>query len=102
MKQIELEKLEIGRYYVGRGRNGDLGLWNGRLFLVIGEKFNRDVIKKEPYYTDGFGCFQPFKVVDLGVMVVPFRSTSYCPYGSEMKFYRDDCLVEECSKKGGD
>ena len=64
--QIPLEELVAGRYYVGRGRHANVGLWTGRCFLTIGEKLGRDVVKQEPYYTKEMGCFQPFAPLDEG------------------------------------
>ncbi|WP_333689274.1 hypothetical protein [Methylococcus capsulatus] len=80
--QIPLEQLEIGRWYVGRGRNGNVGLWDGECFLVIGKEGmkvsavppvweNQWVIKREPYFTENAGCFQPFATIDEGQTIVP-------------------------------
>ena len=77
----------IGKWYVGRGRNGNVGLWNGTYFLVIAEKFDEYVIKHEPYYTDDYGCFQPFAVIDEGTMVEPFGKTIWDKhYGRRLEF----------------
>ena len=38
VQQIPIELLETGRWYVGRGRNGNVGLWDGKCFLVIGQE----------------------------------------------------------------
>ena len=76
-EQIPLSELQVGRYYVGRGRNANVGLWNGDCFLVIGlcgtpiswepRKWeNNPCIKQEPYFTAEQGCFQPFVLVDEG------------------------------------
>lgn len=67
--QMPLEELIVGRYYVGRGRHANVGLWNGRFFLTIGEKFGRDVVMQEPYYTEDAGCFQPFRWLDEGIAI---------------------------------
>ncbi len=75
VQQIPMEQLETGRWYVGRGRNGSVGLWNGECFLVIGPEGIREsaeppkretrwVIKQEPYFTESSGCFQPFAAVN--------------------------------------
>ena len=75
VQQIPMEQLETGRWYVGRGRNGNVGLWNGDCFLVIGREGvkvsavplkweNRWVIKQEPYFTESSGCFQPFAAIN--------------------------------------
>lgn len=76
--QIPLNELKIGRWYVGRGRNANIGLWNGDCFLVIGLCgkpiswepriwVNEPCIKQEPYFTTEEGRFQPFLLVDEGV-----------------------------------
>jgi hypothetical protein len=71
---------------VGRGRNGNVGFWDGERFLVIGMKFEY-VIKNEPYYTDDCGCFQPFAMVDEGVMVEPFGKVGWdAHYGRRLEF----------------
>lgn len=75
--QIPLEELQIGLWYVGRGRNSNVGLWNGEDFLVIGrcshpesweprKWISNPCIKVEPYYTKTDGCFQPLSVIDEG------------------------------------
>ena len=64
--QIPLNCLAKGRWYVGRGRNSNVGLWDGKFFLVIGWKIDSWRIKQEPYYTDESGCFQPFIMLDEG------------------------------------
>ena len=77
IRQIPMEQLETGCWYVGRGRNGNVGLWDGECFLVIGQEGikvsavppkwkNRWVIKQEPYFTESAGCFQPFRKIDEG------------------------------------
>lgn len=67
MKQIPKDELREGAYYVGRGRNGNVGMWDGHHFLVISSKFDKWVVKVEPYFEQYEGCFQPFKLVDQGV-----------------------------------
>jgi hypothetical protein len=77
-KLIPLSELQVGRWYVGRGRNANVGLWNGDCFLVIGlcgtpisweprKWVNEPCLKQEPYFTAVDGCFQPFLLVDEGV-----------------------------------
>jgi len=86
-RQIPITELVTGRWYVGRGRNGNVGLWDGSRFLVIGIKFDEHVIKREPYYGDEEGCFQPFAVVDEGVMVEPFGRVGWDKhYGRRLEF----------------
>ena len=69
--QIPKEDLEVGAWYSGKGRNGDVGLWDGEDFLVLGlegkkvgpdrsDWENEYRIKREPYCTVDEGCFQPF------------------------------------------
>lgn len=85
--QIPLQELEIGRTYVGRGRNGNVGKWDGEHFLVVGEKFGSPRIKVEPYCTDESGCFQPFKMIDEGKVIEPFGKSGWdAHYGSKMSF----------------
>ena len=87
VEQIPLDRLAKGRWYVGRGRNGNVGLWDGDSFLVIGEKFGEYVIKREPYYTAESGCFQPFLEVDEGRMIEPFGKVGWdAHYRSKMAF----------------
>lgn len=87
VEQISLDRLTKGRWYVGRGRNGNVGLWDGEFFLVIGEKFGEYRIKREPYYAEESGCFQPFLEVDEGRMVEPFGKVSWdAHYGRKMEF----------------
>src|SRR5439155_13728490 len=86
--QIPIEDLVIGKWYVGRGRNGNVGLWEGNRFLVIAQKFDEWTIKFEPYFTDETGCFQPFAMIDEGVMVEPFGQVLIWDkhYGRRMEF----------------
>lgn len=78
--QIPIAALESGQWYIGRGRNGNVGVWDSELecFQVlakVGLKIgpgSRDWvqkwgIKQEPYFTTDSGCFQPFLLVDNGV-----------------------------------
>src|SRR5262249_668435 len=62
---------------VGRGRNGNVGLWDGQCFLVIAEKFDDYVVKHESYFTEDWGCFQPFAMVDEGAMAEPFGKVGW-------------------------
>ena len=85
--QIPMSDLVKGKWYVGRGRNGNVGLWDGERFLVVAQKFDDWVVKLEPYYTDKTGCFQPFAMVDEGTMVEPFGSSGWEKhYGKRLKF----------------
>src|SRR5262245_14449595 len=86
-EQIPKANLIVGKWYAGRGRNGNVGLWDGRCFLTIAEKFGEYVVKQEPYYTEETGCFQPFALVDEGVMVEPFGRAGWeAHYGRRMEF----------------
>jgi hypothetical protein len=69
--QIPLENLDTGCWYIGRGRNSNIGLWNGECFSVLTECMiytgsvktvteSQECIKHEPYYTEDEGTFQPF------------------------------------------
>jgi hypothetical protein len=86
-ERIPLNELVKGKWYVGRGRNGNVGQWDGECFLVIGEKFGRPEIKYEPYYGDTTGCFQPFTMIDEGRMVEPFGPVGWdAHYGRRLEF----------------
>ena len=87
-KQMNLSQLVIGQWYAGKGRNGDVGLWDGEHFLVIGKSGikvgpgRRDwdfewKIKREPFFTAESGCFQPFRRVDLGAVAIPHEEQMY-------------------------
>ena len=86
--QLRRDELKAGRWYVGQGRNGNIGLWDGELFLVlaqIGMKIGlgprdwdtRWGVKMEPYFEQDGGCFQPFKVVDMGSVSIPLGERDY-------------------------
>ena len=86
--QLRRDDLTAGRWYVGQGRNGNMGLWDGELFLVlakVGTKVGpgprdwetRWGVKMEPYFEQDGGCFQPFKVVDMGSVSIPFGERDY-------------------------
>jgi hypothetical protein len=86
-QQIPFANLIKWKWYVGRGRNGNVGLWDGLCFLVIAEKFDDYVIKHEPYYTDDSGCFQPFAMVDEGRMMESFGHAGWDKhYGRRVEF----------------
>lgn len=78
--------LKIGCWYVGRGRNANVGLWNGEHFMTIGSKFGQDVIKYEIYYTSESGTFQPFKRIEEGKMIEPFGTIGWdAHYGRSLE-----------------
>jgi hypothetical protein len=94
--QIPLENLQMGRWYVGRGRNGNVGLWNGDSFLVISKQGVQVsatprvwetvwAIKQEPYFTDADGCFQPFAAIDEGVITESFSELEI-RYAKKLRF----------------
>ncbi len=86
-EQIPIDQLITDKWYVGRGRNSNIGLWNGSRFLVICEKFDDYVVKKEPYYREEDGCFQPFLMIDEGEMVESFGKTGWDKhYGRRLEF----------------
>lgn len=73
-KLNQLPKIELikGTWYFGRGRNSNIGYWDGKCFLTIGFEFNEPVIKVEKYYGKYKGCFQPFLKIDEGKIIEPF------------------------------
>jgi hypothetical protein len=86
--QLRRDELTAGCWYVGRGRNSNMGLWNGDEFLVlakVGVKVGpgprdwetRWGVKVEPYFELGGGCFQPFKMVDMGAVSIPHGERDY-------------------------
>jgi hypothetical protein len=66
--QIPLEELIRDRYYVGRGRCANVGLWTGEWFLTVGDKFSARM-KMEGYYKAEYGSFQPFRLIDEGIAI---------------------------------
>lgn len=73
--QIAKSALEVGCWYVGRGRNANVGQWSGECFSVVADclVFNGNFktpqqtepgVKHEPYFTKEEGCFQPFLKID--------------------------------------
>src|SRR5437763_16214222 len=86
-EQIPLNQLVRGKWYVGRGRNGNVGKWDGQCFLVAAEKFDDYVVKQEPYYEANWGCFQPFAVIDEGVVTEPLGRVGWDKhYGRRAEF----------------
>ena len=86
--QIPRTKLLVNHWYVGKGRNADIGLWNGEDFLVlaqVGVKTGvgprdwdtRWGVKIEPYFEAESGCFQPFKLVNMGIIGIPTGERDY-------------------------
>ncbi len=77
LKQIPKKELIEGGYYLGRGRNSNIGYWNGNDFLTIGFKFNEPIVKAEGYYEKKKGCFQPFMLIPKGEMIESFGKTAW-------------------------
>ena len=77
LRQIPKNNLIKDRWYLGRGRNSNVGYWDGKNFLVIGLKFNEPVMKQEGYYEKDFGCFQPFMLIQEGEMIEPFGKVGW-------------------------
>jgi hypothetical protein len=94
VQQIPREQLIEGRWYAGRGRNGNVALWcrlgksPGRLtFLTIGFTFHNPVVKDEGYYEADHGCFQPFLLLDEGTVTQPVGTAAWDRhYALEMAF----------------
>lgn len=108
-KQIPEHELIIDRWYMGRGRNSNIGQWTGKYFLVIAEKRTEPdaevidrVVKKEPFYTDDGGCFQPFVLLDEGRITAPFGKSRWdTHYGSELQWPSPtDSQIAEGVQKG--
>jgi len=75
LTQIPEDKLIVNRWYVGRGRNGNIAKWvqigPRKTFLTIGETFKHPNLKDEGYYDPASGCFQPFALIEEGTVVEP-------------------------------
>jgi hypothetical protein len=72
LKQIPMKELIKNRWYLGRGRNSNIGYWDGNNFLTIAYKFDIPTVKIEPYYEERHGCFQPFLLINEGEMIDSF------------------------------
>lgn len=102
ISELPLDELVIGRWYVGRGRNANIGLWDGEHFLVlcqVGRKVgpgSRDWdlewgIIREPYFTDSEGCFQPFRLIDEGMNIESFGAVGWnAHYAKTIAFGADE------------
>ncbi len=95
VQKISQDDLIKGRWYIGRGRNSNIGQWNGKSFIVLAECMvytgsvatvteSRPCIKFEPYFTENGGCFQPFKLIDEGEIIDFFENNGI--YGAKIKF----------------
>src|ERR1051325_2379704 len=79
------DQLIPGRWYVGRGRNSNVALWDGENFLTVAYKGEYPDVKIEPYYEADSGCFQPFLLVPEGQMIAPFGQSGWAAhYGSAL------------------
>jgi hypothetical protein len=84
--KIPREALLLDRWYVGRGRNANVGLWDGKYFLTIGEKCGRMVVRKETYYATEAGAFQPFLLIDEGSVIEKVADGSKLFYADKLAF----------------
>jgi hypothetical protein len=88
LEQISREELIPDRWYVGRGRNRDVGKWDGiDSFVTICSKFGLWVTKYEGYYDPEKGCFQPFYLIDGIIEPSPEAEPTELEL-VEYKFYR--------------
>lgn len=86
MQQIPRTQMRRWCWYAGRGRNGNVGLWNGEEFLVMTATL-RPSVKQEPYFDADGGCFQPFLRIDEGLVRQPFVEQGMeTPYAVEMAY----------------
>lgn len=54
--------LLVGHWYKGKGRNSNVALWTGDVFLTFGSKFGHYVEKQESHWDDG-GPFAPHEEI---------------------------------------
>jgi len=85
LTRIPKAKLKKDSWYLSRGRNSNIGYWNGKYFLTMGFTFENPRIKSEPYYETRSGCFQPFKIIQEGEIALPYRTNKTKPYGKILK-----------------
>lgn len=57
---IPKEEMYPFAYYIGKGRNADVALWEPMLdtFITVGPKLGHYTTYMEPY-----GCFRPYKMI---------------------------------------
>ena len=84
--KIPREALLLDRWYVGRGRNANVGLWDGKYFLTIGEKCGHMVVRKETYCATEAGAFQPFLPIDEGEVIQKASDGSKLFYAEKLEF----------------
>jgi hypothetical protein len=86
LEQILEKDLIKGNWYAGRGRNSNVGYWDGKNFLTIGFKFEQPTVKVEGYYRKKEGCFQPFYKIDEGKITDCFGKDGWDRhYGKTLK-----------------
>lgn len=68
MTVIEKDKLAVGCWYEGNGRNNNIAFWDGTNFLTFGSKWKQWVEFQESY-----GCFIPMRklTVDPNDIFIP-------------------------------
>lgn len=80
--QLARDGLEANRWYVGRGQDANVGLWDGEHFLIIARQRVKSPtsppvwqsvwgVREEAYFTGVTGGFQPFAVIDEGEVSQP-------------------------------
>jgi len=90
LHQIPISALDVDSWYVGRGRNGNVGLWDGNVFSVIADclvyngnfrtpQKTKAGVKNEPYFTEDEGCFQPFKKIDDAICLAEGSGIKHIP-----------------------
>jgi len=60
---IPEKELHQDRWYLGRGRNNNVALWDGEFFVTISYKWGIPDDKFERYLGKEGGCFQPFLIL---------------------------------------
>ncbi len=88
LRQIPESRLVKGKYYLGRGRNSNIGYWDGKYFLTIGFKFEQPTIKVEGYYRKEGGCFQPFLRIKEGKIIEPLGREGWDRHYGKMLLLR--------------
>jgi hypothetical protein len=59
---IKKESLEIGGWYIGKGRGFHMAVWDGKVFKSHAQKFNYMDQKTCDHWDDG-GCFAPMALI---------------------------------------
>ena len=65
-RTIPIDQLIVGKIYKGRGRNFDIGEWDGTGFWGLRNKMGQIFRDKELHWDadDRFGTFQPYEEVE--------------------------------------